>query len=252
MNETKQLLEPGCYFDGAHGYEFNAKRVIELAQAYGMVHPPLTTLPKWEEDEASDPHLEALTDDEHNAQDYLDQFAPEGHWVGWHEGDFGVWPTEEENAYKVTAWDDADNMYYIGTSKGEAEAHLAKRTAAGQGARLYSCYDDGNTSMSEWEIQDWNCDLDTGILTPADTSPLGEPRTCRELQGEEYTLIQNEQDLTDVAEHIDWPGLKNHTFVEKTALTAAIVAIGDGEYTDIWGCVDVAPYALSATYYRLL
>lgn len=285
INELLRIIHPpleiGCHFDGCHGQAYNNKRVVELAREYGM--PDLPDFPSFDDSDEAEHYLEQaraehegmsskeafrqaesmynehideqLAEHEPDATEYLEQFAPEGHYAGWYDGDFGVWPNEEdeqENAYKVTAWDDTDNVYYIGTSKDEAEAHLAKRTTAGQGARLYSCYDDGNTSMSEWEIQDWNCDLDTGILTPADTSPLGEPRTCRELQGEEYTLIQNEQDLASVAEHIDWPALKNHTFIEKSDLTAAIVAIGDGEYTDIWGCVEAGPYVLSATYYRLL
>jgi len=42
---------------------------------------------------ASD-EMQFLEDD---AIEYLENFAPDGHWVGYNEGDFGVWPIVEDD-----------------------------------------------------------------------------------------------------------------------------------------------------------
>ena len=103
---------------------------------------------------------------------------------------------EEENAWKVTKWDDSDDVLYISSSRNEAENKLARLTACGIGARLYSCHDDGNTSMSEWEIETWNCDLDTGMITPPEAPDMEDNADdsnipCEQCGSKENWLFEN-------------------------------------------------------------
>lgn len=82
MNTTTQPLLPiGCIFDGAHGDDYNGLRVQKLAAEYG-----------WTGQQEDDNSLE-FQDAIDEATEYLEQFAPEGHYVAWENGgDFGVWP----------------------------------------------------------------------------------------------------------------------------------------------------------------
>ncbi len=78
-------LEPGLLFDGAAGYQANAKRVIDLAVEKGFDIMPT---PDYSPDD--------LMDIEAEASEHLEAYAPAGYWVGWHQGDFGVYPLEDE------------------------------------------------------------------------------------------------------------------------------------------------------------
>lgn len=83
MAYKTETLTPGLIFDGNQGYETNAKRVVELAGQYGF---------EYDEEELEDE--EALHELDKEATEFLDRFAPDGHYVDWHEGDFGVWEIE--------------------------------------------------------------------------------------------------------------------------------------------------------------
>jgi hypothetical protein len=86
LMEPKRELPIGCIFDGAHGDEYNGLRVQKLAQQYGWTGQA--------EDENSLGFQEAIDE----ATEYLEQFAPAGHYVGWENGgDFGVWEAESSN-----------------------------------------------------------------------------------------------------------------------------------------------------------
>jgi hypothetical protein len=93
-------LPIGCLFDGAHGQEYNDNRVIELAKEYGWVDAEegLGRVDHLEEIEQTDPD-ELRQYQVEDATTYLEDFAPEGHWVGWYEGDFGVWPEDGGDDY---------------------------------------------------------------------------------------------------------------------------------------------------------
>ena len=86
MTENK-VLPVGCLFDGNRGFNAQCKLIQELAIGYG-----------WPEDQAvldidHDDYFEAAQE----AQDYLEDFTPEDHWVGFYEGDFGVYPMEDND-----------------------------------------------------------------------------------------------------------------------------------------------------------
>ena len=83
---TTQLLPTGCIFDGAHGDDFNGLRVQSLAASYG-----------WDGQQEDDNSLE-FQDAIEEATEYLEQFAPEGYYAGWNDGDYGVWENEEDNS----------------------------------------------------------------------------------------------------------------------------------------------------------
>ena len=75
--------DAGVWFDGAAGYGCNARRVIALAGKYGMKD---ATVKPGEE-------LDFVADD---ADRFLADLAPAGFWIGWHEGDYGMFPCDAE------------------------------------------------------------------------------------------------------------------------------------------------------------
>lgn len=88
---NNRALPIGCLFDGAQGYDCNAKRVIALAIEYGW-----DALTRGERQSSMSSDSESVVDDEQDATTYLEDFAPNGHWVGWYEGNFGVWEDESD------------------------------------------------------------------------------------------------------------------------------------------------------------
>lgn len=93
MNNAATTLPTGLLFNDAAGYEANANRVIELAIEYGWEDPETDLGIIDHQDE-----LDAMSDDEtltwkeQEATEYLEGLAPDGYYVAWHEGSFGVWP----------------------------------------------------------------------------------------------------------------------------------------------------------------
>lgn len=80
-----ELLPIGCIFDGNQGQETNNGRVIDLANEYGANIDKDTLQDENEIDFAVD-----------EAVELLQEFVPAGHWAGWYEGDFGVYPLDIE------------------------------------------------------------------------------------------------------------------------------------------------------------
>ncbi len=83
----------GCWADGTHGHQYTRERcadalqelVVETAEGYSEILAAL---------------LGEMSDDaeeEYAACDLLEAYAPvAGASWGWRDGDFGLWPIEEE------------------------------------------------------------------------------------------------------------------------------------------------------------
>lgn len=91
-------FDPGVYADGSHGHNHTrtgCARILERAiEANGSVehldacmHTILALRTQGMSDDASE---------EAEACDWLNDHSPvEGHWWGWQDGDFGLWPESE-------------------------------------------------------------------------------------------------------------------------------------------------------------
>jgi len=94
---TYTMKDLGCYFDGAYGFEYNAKRVIDFAIEYhGYV------LQHYENDIDSE-DIEVLVWEADDAEAHLNdntERPSNAHW-GWENGDFGLWLYCEQ-CYEVT------------------------------------------------------------------------------------------------------------------------------------------------------
>ena len=79
----------GCYFDGAFGFEHNARRLIDFAIEHGYRETP------------ADEYYDAFEHLSYNAEDaayYLNEHTtrPDNtHW-SWEDGDFGLWQYDED------------------------------------------------------------------------------------------------------------------------------------------------------------
>ena len=98
---TTTNFEPGCYFDSHHGH-YNVPRVIEFAGLHGFVIDAEVQLAL----DAYDEHCydedfpdELLLDVSDEAIVFLnDQHAVAGHVWKWNEGDFGLYPVDNDEA----------------------------------------------------------------------------------------------------------------------------------------------------------
>ena len=74
-----------------------------------------------------------------------------------------------------------------------------------------------------------------------------EPKTVslRALQGEKYTLIQNDRDIASTLDYIGLP----HEFYQD--ITGAVIWAHDGEYAEVWLTESGAWYDLSSQYHNL-
>jgi hypothetical protein len=70
-------------------------------------------------------------------------------------------------------------------------------------------------------------------------------KDCRDLQGDDLELIQNDSDLQALLDNVSFP--KKY----RQYITGAIVGIEDGDYTQVWLTESGAYYSLSATYHPL-
>lgn len=94
---STKLPEIGCYGDGANGHEHTRKRCAAALTAFAERAP--------REDANAALALAAelrgdMSDDaseEYDACDWLNEYVahPSASW-GWQDGDFGLWPSEEE------------------------------------------------------------------------------------------------------------------------------------------------------------
>lgn len=70
-------------------------------------------------------------------------------------------------------------------------------------------------------------------------------KLCRELQNDKYYLIQTDFELSDLLEYCGIPQ------EYRQDITGAIVAIQDGEYTEIWLSESAKYYSLDSVYYPI-
>ena len=84
----KPMFKPGCYFDSARG-QYIGIEVIRLAEAYGMQLSD-------NDDKQVDVYAEFYHELWDEAENYLQQFAPEGYYFGSPNGDWGLWEAEKE------------------------------------------------------------------------------------------------------------------------------------------------------------
>jgi len=79
--------DAGCWFDSARGI-YIGEEVIALAEGHGLKIA--------EEDQTNrTPEGEGYHELWDEAEDYLQDFAPEGFYFGSNEGDWGLWPAED-------------------------------------------------------------------------------------------------------------------------------------------------------------
>lgn len=83
-----EIIPAGCLFDGNVGFTYNARRIIEMAWCYGRVPDDY----EW----ATNDDVDTLVWESDEALEYLNQFVPDGHDIGWHDGDVIVSPLNEE------------------------------------------------------------------------------------------------------------------------------------------------------------
>lgn len=95
----------GCWLDGGNGFINNSLDVIDIAQTYGFEFPPdyseeeknaVISRTAWDEWEEEDGDSELLMFAVESAENFLAELAPRGYWVGWRDGDFGMWEEEDE------------------------------------------------------------------------------------------------------------------------------------------------------------
>lgn len=68
----------------------------------------------------------------------------------------------QPNRWKLTEGDDSDAVIDYFTAEEAAYEAFAKFDLDKRAVRLYSCFEDDDNGLTEWEIEEWNCDLDTG------------------------------------------------------------------------------------------
>jgi hypothetical protein len=74
-----------------------------------------------------------------------------------------------------------------------------------------------------------------------------------QLQGDEYDLIQRQEDLKQLCEHVGNDLIRRKVFLfKKDYVTGAVVKHGDGEYEEVWFTTNNAYYALTSDYIRVI
>jgi hypothetical protein len=93
-------LPPGCYIDSHHGH-YAIPRVIQLAESLGrQLDEHIASLLKRYDAHSHEPEypMEVLIDESDAAIDWLNEHrALDGHSWGWNDGDFGLYPLEQED-----------------------------------------------------------------------------------------------------------------------------------------------------------
>jgi len=96
--------DAGCWFDSHHGFEAIAKEAIRAALRCGMPDPDTegiryADIAIWDGVEVAGGIMaDDLAFAVEAAEMYLSTLAPAGYWVGWYDGDFGMYPIESEEA----------------------------------------------------------------------------------------------------------------------------------------------------------
>lgn len=91
-------FDAGCYGDGTFGHQHTRERCADMINSVAryLGHPGERTTGQ----ELVAELLGEMSDDaseEYDACEWLNEHAPrEGHSWDWQEGDFGLWPTDEE------------------------------------------------------------------------------------------------------------------------------------------------------------
>lgn len=95
----------GCYGDGALGHQHTRRCCADVLEHYAeqnfrIRNVPCPTRGPTSVDDlcmALRGEISSNAWEEYDACDWLDEHAPfDGHYWGWHDGDFGLWPNEEE------------------------------------------------------------------------------------------------------------------------------------------------------------
>lgn len=82
---------------------------------------------------------------------------------------------------------------------------------------------------------------------------IGDSVQLKELQSEEYDLIQSDDDLRYVSSHVDEAFIESDVlFFSGDFLTGAVVKHGDGEYEEVWLSTDPEPWLLTSYYKRCI
>lgn len=92
---------PGCYIDSHNGH-YAIPMVVQLAEGLGFPVDPLVswTVGSYDRDNHMDgyPH-EALIELSDEAIEWLNQNEGlSGHWWEWNDGDFGLYPVEDDES----------------------------------------------------------------------------------------------------------------------------------------------------------
>lgn len=75
-------------------------------------------------------------------------------------------------------------------------------------------------------------------------NPVGEVKRASELDGPDYYLITNSQDIDAIIELIGKVGYKAYN-------SGLIVKVSDGDYEEVWSTDSSAPFLKSAMYGRI-
>jgi hypothetical protein len=84
----------GCWADNCRGH-YIGEKIIHTAEAHGFVIEDEDGEIEKAERYADYEHYHELTDE---AEEFMQQFAAEGYWFGYHEhsGDWGLWEHMED------------------------------------------------------------------------------------------------------------------------------------------------------------
>lgn len=102
INPPLSPADAGCWYDSHRGYERIAREVISDAIRLGMV-TEFDPEPTGEEGDILRVLSSDLFDTEEQATDYISNLAPKGFWIGWQDGDFGMWPIDEDESVNEAA-----------------------------------------------------------------------------------------------------------------------------------------------------
>lgn len=95
----------GCWYDSHRGFTDIALNIVQdalkMGYRYGKTWSKrelhaLSSPELWDEWEQEHPDTELLIWAAEEAETYLQSLAPDRYWIGWNDGDFGMWETDDE------------------------------------------------------------------------------------------------------------------------------------------------------------
>jgi len=98
--KTATVFEPGCIFDSHRGH-YIYPEIIKLAESEGRALDDrmIGLVESYDKDYHEESYdYEAIIEESEAAIGWLnDNRRPEGFWFGWWEGDFGLYPIENDD-----------------------------------------------------------------------------------------------------------------------------------------------------------